>query len=276
MLRHDTPYPDGQAACLGNPIQYGKGSEEARRVLDAVLISGNAGAPIRRTVDKSLVMLAFLIPALLASLLFPSPVFLTMGALGSLLLWAMTIVFPSLSGVFAKTYALLSGLLLGSATNQLLGLGGVQPVVLPVVLLTVLSLLSRLLSYRYPDHSSRYGRAVAIGLPLVSIAFCYLLQLMAWTAGHPVVWLHEAGWPQWLSLTALAIPASRYMTLHTDPIRQNLRPGSPEHMEWYAAMACISVLFWCYLGGWKMLWRRKEPKPVVASTRGSIESQPMR
>ncbi len=202
-------------------------------------------------------MLSFLVLALLASLLFPSPVFLTMGGLGSLLLWLVTIAFPALSGVCAKTFALLSGLLLGSATNQLGGSWIDQPVMLAVVLLTVLLLFSRLLFYRHTHLYKRFRRPVAIGIPVVSIAGCYLLQLWAQAGGHPVLLLHEAGWRQWLLLMALAIPATRYMVTYTDRLKDNLRPECPEHMEWYTAMEFVSTLFRCYAGGWKMILHRQ-------------------
>ena len=172
-------------------------------------------------------------------------VWVTVGALGGLILALITIFKQTWAPVTAPIYSLLEGLFIGGisaiAESQYPG------IVIQAVGLTFGTLAALLVAYTSglikATENFRLGVVAAIG----GIFVVYLFSMVLGLFGVRVPYIYESGLIGIGFSLFVVVIAALNLVLDFDFIEQGVQSGAPKYMEWYAAFGLMVTLIWLYI-----------------------------
>jgi uncharacterized YccA/Bax inhibitor family protein len=169
---------------------------------------------------------------------------LAIGGIGGFIVALLTVFKKTWAPATAPLYALLEGLVLGSASAMLeVRFPGIA---MQAVGLTLGTLIALLLAYRSglirATENFKLGVVAATG----GIALFYLLQFVLGFFGIQFHTVNSSGTIGIVfSLFVVAIAALN-LVLDFDLIENGARMNAPRYMEWYGAFALMITLIWLY------------------------------
>ena len=169
---------------------------------------------------------------------------LGVGGIGGFIVALVTVFKKAWSPVTAPLYALLEGLVLGSASAMLeVRFPGIA---MQAVGLTFGTLLALLLAYRAgiirATERFKLGVVAATG----GIALFYLVQFVLSFFGVRFAAIHGSGTIGIGFSVVVVIVAALNLVLDFDLIEGGARAGAPKYMEWYSGFALMVTLIWLY------------------------------
>jgi uncharacterized YccA/Bax inhibitor family protein len=169
---------------------------------------------------------------------------LAVGGIGGFIVALVTIFKKAWSPVTAPMYALLEGLVLGSASAMLeVRFPGIA---MQAVGLTFGTLLAMLLAYRSgiirATEKFKTGVVAATG----GIAVFYLIQFVLGFFGVHFAAINGSGMIGIGFSVVVVIVAALNLVLDFDLIESAARTGAPRYMEWYGGFALMVTLIWLY------------------------------
>ena len=171
--------------------------------------------------------------------------FLLVGSIGGLIAAIVTIFKKAWAPVTAPIYALLEGLVLGSASSMI---NAVYPgIAIQAVGVTFGTLIAMLLAYRLgiirATEKFKLGVAAATG----GIFVFYLIQFVLGFFGIHFAAINGSS-PIGIGFSVVVvIIAALNLVLDFDLIESGANAGAPKYMEWYGAFALMVTLIWLYL-----------------------------
>lgn len=168
-----------------------------------------------------------------------------LGLIGGFIVALVTIFKKTWAPITAPLYALLEGLVLGTASALLeVRYPGIA---IQAVGLTFGTLIALLLVYRSGlikvTDNFRLGVVAATG----GIALFYLATMVLGFFGVSFPSIYGAG-PLGIGISVfVVIIAALNLVLDFDFIESGARAGAPKYMEWYAAFGLMVTLIWLYL-----------------------------
>jgi uncharacterized YccA/Bax inhibitor family protein len=170
---------------------------------------------------------------------------LAVGAIGGFIVALVTIFKRAWSPVTAPMYALLEGLVLGSASAMLeVRYPGIA---MQAVGLTFGTLVAMLLAYRSglirATEKFKMGVVAATG----GIAVFYLIEFVLGFFGVHFAAINGSGTIGIGFSVVVVIVAALNLVLDFDLIESGARAGVPKYMEWYGGFALMVTLIWLYL-----------------------------
>src|SRR5271167_868072 len=170
---------------------------------------------------------------------------LVVGGIGGFIVALVTVFKKTWSPVTAPVYALLEGLVLGSASAMLeVRFPGIA---MQAVGLTFGTLVALLLAYRSgiirATEQFKTGIVAATG----GIAVFYLLQFVLGFFGVRFAAINGSGMIGIGFSVIVVIVAALNLVLDFDFIESGVNAGAPKYMEWYGAFGLIVTLVWLYL-----------------------------
>src|SRR3984957_5757013 len=170
---------------------------------------------------------------------------LAVGGIGGFIVALVTIFKKTWSPVTAPIYALLEGLVLGSASAMLeIRFPGIA---MQAVGLTFGTLVALLLAYRSglirATENFKLGVVAATG----GIAVFYLAQFVLGFFGVRFAAINGSGLLGIGFSVVVVIVAALNLVLDFDFIESGVGAGAPKYMEWYGAFGLIVTLVWLYL-----------------------------
>src|SRR5579862_1974497 len=169
---------------------------------------------------------------------------LAVGGIGGFIVALVTIFKKAWSPVTAPIYALLEGLVLGSASAMLeVRFPGIA---MQAVGLTFGTLVALLLAYRSglirATENFKLGVVAATG----GIAVFYLAQFVLGFFGVHFAAINGSGTIGIGFSVVVVIIVALNLVLDFDFIETGARSGAPKYMEWYGAFALMITLIWLY------------------------------
>jgi uncharacterized YccA/Bax inhibitor family protein len=169
---------------------------------------------------------------------------LAVGGIGGFIVALVTVFKKAWSPVTAPIYALLEGLVLGSASAMLeLRFPGIA---MQAVGMTFGTLVALLLAYRSgiirATEKFKLGVVAATG----GIALFYLVQFVLGFFGVHFAAIHGSGTIGIGFSIVVVIVAALNLVLDFDLIESGARAGAPKYMEWYCGFALMITLIWLY------------------------------
>jgi len=169
---------------------------------------------------------------------------LAVSGIGGFIVALLTIFKKAWSPVTAPIYALLEGLVLGSASAMLeVRFPGIA---MQAVGLTFGTLVALLLAYRSglirATEKFKTGIVAATG----GIAVFYLIQFVLGFFGIHFTTINGSGMIGIGFSAVVVIVAALNLVLDFDLIESGARAGAPKYMEWYGGFALMVTLIWLY------------------------------
>ncbi len=216
--------------------------------LSAGFVSPDQAMTIQGTVNKTLILLVFLVGAALWAWSDPvkfMPWFLWILG-GAFILGLVTIFTKKAAPITAPLYALAEGVLIGCISFFFEKL--YPGIVIQAVGLTFGTLFALLLAYRSRlikvTQNFRLGVIAATG----GIALYYLASIILSTFFKVQVPLIHESTPLGIGFSIfVVIIASLNLVLDFDFIEKGAETHAPKYMEWYAAFGLMVTLIWLYL-----------------------------
>jgi len=169
---------------------------------------------------------------------------LAVGGIGGFIVALVTIFKKAWSPVTAPIYALLEGLVLGSASAMLeLRFPGIA---MQAVGLTLGTLVALLLAYRSGLIRATEKFKIGIVAATGGIAVFYLLQFVLGFFGIHFAAINGSGMIGIGFSVVVVIVAALNLVLDFDLIESGARAGAPKYMEWYGGFALMVTLIWLY------------------------------
>jgi uncharacterized YccA/Bax inhibitor family protein len=169
----------------------------------------------------------------------------TLGAVGGLIMAIVTIFKRQKAHIFAPIYALLEGLFLGGISAMLEA--RFPGIVIQAVSLTFGTLFCLLMAYRSglikPTENFKLGIAAATG----GIFMVYMATFILGFFGMHMPFIHQGGIIGIGFSLFVVVIAALNLVLDFDFIEQGAEQGAPKYMEWYAAFGLIVTLIWLYI-----------------------------
>src|SRR5271168_1350384 len=170
---------------------------------------------------------------------------LAVGGIGGFIVALVTIFKKAWSPVTAPMYALLEGLVLGSASAMLEA--RFPGIAIQAVSLTFGTLVALLLAYRSGvirvTDKFRLGIVAATG----GIALFYVIEMILGFFGVHFAAVNGSGAIGVGFSVFVVIIAALNLVLDFDFIENGARAGAPKYMEWYGAFGLMVTLIWLYL-----------------------------
>jgi uncharacterized YccA/Bax inhibitor family protein len=171
--------------------------------------------------------------------------FLIAGAIGSLLLAVITVIFKRAAPITAPLYALFEGLLVGSisAIFELQFKG----IVIQAVALTTGVMFCLLFAYRTGIIKATENFKLGVFAATGAIGIIYLVTWIMRGFFHTdMPYIHQSG-PIGIGFSVVVvIIASLNLVLDFDFIETGAKQNAPKYMEWYGAFGLIVTLVWLY------------------------------
>ena len=169
---------------------------------------------------------------------------LAVGGIGGFIVALVTIFKKAWSPVTAPIYALLEGLVLGSASAMLdLRFPGIA---IQAVGLTFGTLVALLLAYRSGLIRATEKFKIGIVAATGGIAVFYLIQFVLGFFGIHFAATNGSGMIGIGFSVVVVIVAALNLVLDFDLIESGARAGAPKYMEWYGGFALMVTLIWLY------------------------------
>jgi uncharacterized YccA/Bax inhibitor family protein len=169
---------------------------------------------------------------------------LAVGGIGGFIVALVTIFKKAWSPVTAPIYALLEGLVLGSASAMLeLRFPGIA---MQAVGLTFGTLVAFLLAYRSGLIRATEKFKIGIVAATGGIAVFYLIQFVLGFFGIHFAATNGSGMIGIGFSVVVVIVAALNLVLDFDLIESGARAGAPKYMEWYGGFALMVTLIWLY------------------------------
>src|SRR6202789_930439 len=169
---------------------------------------------------------------------------LAIGGIGGFIVALVTIFKKTWSPVTAPMYALLEGLVLGSASAMLEA--RFPGIAMQAVGLTIGTLVALLLAYRSgiirATEQFKMGIVAATG----GIFVFYLVQVVLGFFGVHFTAINGSGAIGIGFSVIVVIVAALNLVLDFDLIESGARAGAPKYMEWYGGFALMVTLIWLY------------------------------
>jgi len=171
--------------------------------------------------------------------------YLTLGAIGGLILALVTIFKKEWASVTAPLYAACEGLVLGgiSAIFEMRFPG----IVMQAVALTMGTLFALLAAYKSGWIKATENFKLGVISATGGICFIYLTSMILNLFGVHVPYIHEGGAIGIGFSLVVVVIAALNLVLDFDFIEKGAEAGAPKHMEWYAAFGLLVTLVWLYL-----------------------------
>jgi uncharacterized YccA/Bax inhibitor family protein len=172
-------------------------------------------------------------------------VWVTIGAVGGLILALITVFKQTWAPVTAPIYALLEGLFIGGISS--IAESQYPGIVIQAVGLTFGTLVALLAAYSSglikATENFKLGVAAATG----GIFLVYLVSMVLGLFGIRVPYIYESGlFGIGFSLFVVVVAALN-LVLDFDFIEQGAKSGAPKYMEWYGAFGLMVTLIWLYI-----------------------------
>jgi uncharacterized YccA/Bax inhibitor family protein len=169
---------------------------------------------------------------------------LAIGGIGGFIVALVTIFKKTWSPITAPIYALLEGLVLGSASAILeLRFPGIA---MQAVGLTFGTLVALLLAYRSGLIRATEKFKIGIVAATGGIAVFYLIQFMLGFFGIRFAAINGSGMIGIGFSVVVVIVAALNLVLDFDLIESGARAGAPKYMEWSGGFALMVTLIWLY------------------------------
>jgi uncharacterized YccA/Bax inhibitor family protein len=169
---------------------------------------------------------------------------LAVGGIGGFIVALITIFKKTWSAVTAPIYALLEGLVLGSASAMLeMRFPGIA---MQAVGLTFGTLVALLLAYRSGLIRATEKFKIGIIAATGGIAVFYLIQFVLGFFGVHFAAINGSGMIGIGFSVVVVIVAALNLVLDFDLIESGARAGAPKYMEWYGGFALMVTLIWLY------------------------------
>src|SRR3984957_7384801 len=169
---------------------------------------------------------------------------LAVGGIGGFIVALVTIFKKTWSPVTAPMYALLEGLVLGSASAMLeMRFPGIA---MQAVGLTFGTLVALLLAYRSGMIRATEKFKIGIVAATGGIAVFYLIQFALGFFGVHFAAINGSGTIGIGFSVVVVIVAALNLVLDFDLIEGGARAGAPKYMEWYGGFALMVTLIWLY------------------------------
>jgi len=169
---------------------------------------------------------------------------LAVGGIGGFVVALVTIFKKAWSPITAPMYALLEGLVLGSASAMLeVRFPGIA---MQAVGLTFGTLVALLLAYRSGLIRATEKFKIGIVAATGGIAVFYLIQFALGFFGVHFAAINGSGMIGIGFSVVVVIIAALNLVLDFDLIESGARAGAPKYMEWYGGFALIVTLIWLY------------------------------
>jgi uncharacterized YccA/Bax inhibitor family protein len=170
---------------------------------------------------------------------------LAIGGIGGFIVALVTIFKKAWSPVTAPMYALLEGLVLGSASAMLeVRFPGIAE---QAVGLTFGTLIALLLAYRSGIIRATERFKMGIVAATGGIFVFYLVQLVLGFFGIHFTAINGSGAIGIGFSVVVVIVAALNLVLDFDLIESGAQAGAPKYMEWYGGFALMVTLIWLYL-----------------------------
>ncbi len=169
---------------------------------------------------------------------------LAVGGIGGFIVALVTIFKKTWSPVTAPMYALLEGLVLGSASAMLeMRFPGIA---MQAVGLTLGTLVALLLAYRSGMIRATDKFKIGIVAATGGIAIFYLIEFVLGFFGIHFAAINGSGIIGIGFSVVVVIVAALNLVLDFDLIESGARAGVPKYMEWYGGFALMVTLIWLY------------------------------
>jgi uncharacterized YccA/Bax inhibitor family protein len=169
---------------------------------------------------------------------------LAVGGIGGFIVALVTIFKKAWSPVTAPIYALLEGLVLGSASAMLeVRFPGIA---MQAVGLTFGTLVALLVAYRSGLIRATEKFKIGIVAATGGIAVFYLIQFVLGFFGIHFAAINGSGMIGIGFSVVVVIVAALNLVLDFDLIESGARAGAPKYMEWYGGFALMVTLIWLY------------------------------
>jgi uncharacterized YccA/Bax inhibitor family protein len=170
---------------------------------------------------------------------------LAVGGIGGFIMAMVTIFKKQWSPFTAPLYALLEGLVLGSASAMLeMRYPGIA---MQAVGLTFGTLFALLLAYRAGIIRATEKFKMGVFAATGGIMVFYLVQFVLGFFGVRFAAVNGSG-PLGIGISLfIVVIAALNLVLDFDLIENGARAGAPKYMEWYGAFALMVTLIWLYL-----------------------------
>lgn len=171
-------------------------------------------------------------------------------AIMGLVLAIVTAFKPQYSKITGSAYALCEGLLLG--TLSFMFETSYSGIVLQAVAITVISLFSMLLMYKFKiiEATEKFKKTIIVSTG--AIAIYYLIAIVMGFLGHPVT-VFNGGLVGIGISVVFCIVACLNFILDFDFIEKGSEAGAPDFYEWYGAFGLLITIVWLYLEVLKLL-----------------------
>src|SRR6202453_1698073 len=170
---------------------------------------------------------------------------LAVGGIGGFIAALVTIFKKAWSPVTAPIYALLEGLVLGSASAMLEA--RFPGIAMQAVGLTFGTLVALLLAYRSGIIRATEQFKMRIVAATGGIAVFYLIEFVLGFFGVHFAAINGSGLLGIGFSVVVVIVAALNLVLDFDFIESGVNAGAPKYMEWYGAFGLIVTLVWLYL-----------------------------
>jgi len=169
---------------------------------------------------------------------------LAVGGIGGFIVALVTIFKKAWSRVTAPVYALLEGLVLGSASAMLeVRFPGIA---MQAVGLTFGTLVALLLAYRSGVIRATQRFKMGVVAATGGIAVFYLIQFVLGFFGVHFAAINGSGVIGIGFSVVVVVVAALNLVLDFDLIESGARAGAPKYMEWYGGFALMVTLIWLY------------------------------
>ncbi|MGH9499518.1 MAG: Bax inhibitor-1/YccA family protein [Terriglobales bacterium] len=169
---------------------------------------------------------------------------LAVGGIGGFIVALVTIFKKAWSPVTAPLYALLEGLVLGSASAMLeIHYPGIA---MQAVGLTFGTLIALLLAYQSGIIRATEKFKIGVVAATGGIAIFYLAEFVLGFFGIHFATINGSGAIGIGFSAVVVVVAALNLVLDFDLIESGARAGAPKYMEWYGGFALMITLIWLY------------------------------
>lgn len=216
-------------------------------VLDEGLVGQAPGElmTVNGAVNKTFMLFGIMLLGAAVGYMFPFPMLMIGYSLGAAAVYFITSRNTSRAPVLAPIFALLEGLLVGTASILYASL--YNGIIFNAASLTFAILFMMLALYKSGlitvSQKFRAGVSMAVG----AVMLLYLINIVLYMFGIEVSFLHDGG-PIAIGISAIIIViASMNLLLDFDNFEKGEAQGAPQHMEWYFGMGLVFTIVWLYL-----------------------------
>jgi uncharacterized YccA/Bax inhibitor family protein len=170
---------------------------------------------------------------------------MTVGAIGGLILAFATVFKPAWSAITAPIYAVLEGFVIGGLSALMEQ--AFPGIVMQATLLTFGTLAAMLAVYQSGLIRVTEGFKMGIMAATGGIAIAYLISWILSFFNIQVPFIYGNGIGSILFSLFVVIVAALNFVLDFDFIEKGARRGIPKYMEWYSGFALMVTLIWLYI-----------------------------